>query len=67
MNRRKWILLTVFVLLFSAAAAGTGRAHWEQKPGWFYYDENGEKISGRWMQLNGAWYYFDDSGIMLTG
>ena len=25
---------------------------------WFYFDENGEKVTG-WKQIDGTWYYFD--------
>ena len=35
---------------------------------WYYYDENGEAVTG-WLQYgtNKAWYYFDENGVMQTG
>ena len=32
---------------------------------WFYYDENGHKVTG-WYKV-GGWFYFDDEGVMQTG
>ena len=33
----------------------------------YYYDDNGEKITEDWLQINGAWYYFMRDGRMATG
>ena len=39
---------------------------WQEIDGdWYYFDDNGEKVTG-WKRI-GNWYYFDDDGVMQTG
>ena len=33
---------------------------------WYYYDANGEKVSG-WQKIGSSWYFFSDKGVMQTG
>ena len=41
---------------------------WKQDgEAWYYYDESGVPVKGRWRYINGRWYAFDDSGRMIKG
>ena len=48
-------------------AVNTGAAWMMDSKGWWYRDAAGNRVVGKWMQINGKWYYFDENGTMKTG
>ena len=34
---------------------------------WYYFDENGQFVAGRWINHHNADYYYDDQGHMYYG
>ena len=41
---------------------------WAQdKNGWYYVADNGNRVKGKWKEVKGKWYLFDKKGYMLTG
>ncbi len=58
------------VVVLAAArqkAANTGAAWMMDNKGWWYRDSNGNRVIGKWMQIDNKWYCFDETGIMKTG
>lgn len=40
---------------------------WEQSGNYWYYYENGTKVTNDWRYISGNWYYFASGGKMKTG
>ena len=41
---------------------------WKQEgDAWYYYDESGVPVKGKWSYVNGRWYAFNNSGAMIKG
>ena len=47
-----------------ASFAGSGWA--EESGGWAYYDENGERVAGQLLEIDGNYYYMDQDGMMAS-
>lgn len=30
---------------------------------WYYVDEDGNRVTDSWLEIDGNWYYFDEDGV----
>ena len=38
-----------------------------QENGWYYKDDTGKDVRGKWLEIAGRWYVFDEAGRAITG
>lgn len=55
-------ILSAVISMTSFAEGGWA----EESGGWAYYDEKGERIAGRLIEIDGNYYYMDQDGMMAS-
>lgn len=70
MNRRiKAIAVTATaaILTFTASISALAYTGWVEKSGkWYYYNEDGTKLTNNWVQAGEQWYWINSTGNMST-